>query len=161
MNILFFLLFLILGFPLMGNAGPGLCRATATPPSWSEGKDVPCSENLQGETRTTNTSLDNTNAITRTSEVYEWETVAASQIDQVLGSTGAVNDVIARIVCTVNTSATSTVSIKTGSGSSVPIIPANTAIGVYPIFLGLVANDVGWKVTTAAGVTCIGMGYFQ
>lgn len=155
------LFLMMLGFPVMGNAGPGLCRANATSPTYAEGKDVACSVDLSGKTRTTSDAIDTTDALMRTSEVYEWETVAASATDQVLGSTGALNDIFARLVCTVNTAATSTVSYKTGSGSAIPAIPANTPIGVYTILLGLVANDVGWKVTTAAGVTCIAMGYFQ
>lgn len=96
---------------------------------------------------------------------YEYETVAVSQTDQVMGTSGAVGDYLDRIVCTVATAATGTVSIKDGAaGSSIPLLAANTPIGVYAIPLGLKAATVanpGWRVTTGAGVTCIAVGRFR
>ncbi len=90
----------------------------------------------------------------------DFETVAAGQTDQVLGATGAAGDWLARIIATVATAATSTVSIKDGSGSSIPILAANTPIGVYSIPIGLISANGAWSVTTGAGVTVIASGQF-
>lgn len=45
----------LLSFLITGNvyAGPGLCRVTTAPPSLITGKDVPCSMDLNGNTRVT------------------------------------------------------------------------------------------------------------
>ena len=56
---------------------------------------------------------------------YPYETVAASQTAQVLGGTGAVGDYLHRLVVTVNTAATGTVSVLDGS-TAVMAVPANT-----------------------------------
>lgn len=93
----------------------------------------------------------------------DYEDVAAGQTDQILGPTGRLGDVLERLVICVNTAATSAVSIKDGNGSAIPITAANTPIGVYSVPIGAVAKNPttpGWKVTTAAGVTAIGIGRF-
>lgn len=93
-----------------------------------------------------------------------YETVAASQSDQVIGATGAIGDLLERLVVTVATAATGTVSIKDGSGgSSIPITAANTPIGVYTVELGMKASTAangGWRVTTGAGATVVAVGRF-
>lgn len=94
----------------------------------------------------------------------DYETVAASQTDQVLGPTGKAGDILQLLVITVNTAATSAVSIKDGAGgAAIPIVPANTPIGVYSIWIGARAvtqASGGWRVTTAAGVTVMAVGKF-
>lgn len=90
----------------------------------------------------------------------QYETVAASQADQALGATGAKNDHLARLIVTVATSATSTVSLKDGSGGAIPIVAANTPIGVYVIEMGVDSVDGAWKVTTGAGATVLAVGDF-
>ena len=93
----------------------------------------------------------------------DYEEVAASQADQVLGATGAQGDILERVVMTVTTALTSAVSIKDGNGSAIPLLAANTPIGVYNAEIGARAkNSVtpGWKITTAAGVSAVGIGKF-
>lgn len=92
----------------------------------------------------------------------QYETVAASQTDQAIGATGAFGDHLARLVVTVGTSATSTVSIKDGTGgSSIPIVPANTPVGVVVVELGIDSLAAGgWLVTTGAGATVVAIGDF-
>lgn len=93
----------------------------------------------------------------------DYEAVAASQTDQILGPVGAVGNQLAALVCTVATAATSTVSIKDGNGSAIPILAANTPIGVYTVLVGaLCVNPTtpGWKVTTGAGVSVLAVGRF-
>jgi hypothetical protein len=91
---------------------------------------------------------------------YQYETVAASQTAQVLGGTGAVGDYLHRIVVTVNTALTGTVTILDGS-TSIAVVPANTTIGVYSIELNMVSASGAWKVTTGAGASVIGVGIFS
>lgn len=90
-----------------------------------------------------------------------YETVAASQTDQVLGVTGAAGDLLKRLVITVATAATGTVSLKEGSGSAIPITAANTPIGVYVVDLDVRSNTGAWSVTTGAGATVVAVGEFR
>ncbi len=93
----------------------------------------------------------------------DYEAVAAGQTDQILGGTGKVGDVLERVIVTVGTAATGTCSIKDGNGADMPLTPANTAIGVYSVPVGAVCKNAttpGWKVTTGAGATAIGVGRF-
>jgi len=95
----------------------------------------------------------------------EYETVAASQTDQVLGATGAVGDYLAGLLITPTTTGAGSVSIKDGNGSSIPIFNTGTLSNLVPFFvpLGMVAvnaTTAGWKVTTGANVTVIGIGNF-
>jgi len=89
-----------------------------------------------------------------------YETVAASQTAQVLGSSGAVGDTIIRLIVTVNTAATSTVSII-DNATSIAIMPAVTPVGVYVIDLGVQSVSGAWKVTTGAGATVLAVGNFS
>lgn len=90
----------------------------------------------------------------------EYETVAASQTNQVLGGTGAKGDFISRAIITVVTAATSTVTLTDGT-TGIVIMAANTAIGCYSIELGMRAATGPWKITTGAGVTVIAVGQFS
>lgn len=94
----------------------------------------------------------------------KYETVAASQSAQVLGATGAVGDVLERLICVVATTATSQVQITDGNGSAITVLPnAVAAVGTYVIECDMVAvnpTTPGWKVTTGAGVSVIAVGAF-
>ncbi len=90
----------------------------------------------------------------------DYETVAASQTAQVLGTTGSVGDYLGRLVITVSTAATSTVSIL-DNATSIPIMAANTAIGTYVVEIGARSVSGAWKVTTGAGVTVLAIGKFS
>lgn len=88
--------------------------------------------------------------------------VAASQTDSKLG-TGTVGNYLKRLIITVATSATGTVSIKDGNGSAIPITAANTPIGVYVVDIDarcVAATTPGWYVTTGAGATVMAIGRF-
>lgn len=89
-----------------------------------------------------------------------YETVAASQTAQVLGGSGAVGDTIVRLIITVNTALTSTVTIIDGS-TSIAIMPAATVVGIYSIDLGVQSVSGPWKVTTGAGATVVAVGNFS
>lgn len=89
-----------------------------------------------------------------------YETVAASQTAQVLGQSGAVGDTIIRLIITVNTALTSTVTIL-DNATSIAIMPATTPVGVYSIDLGVQSVSGPWKVTTGAGATVVAVGNFS
>jgi len=95
----------------------------------------------------------------------DYETVAASQTDQILGPVGAVGNVLARLICTVTTALTAAVSIKDGDGAAIPILPNSPGggVGVYVVEVDALAKNPttpGWKVTTGAGVSVLAVGRF-
>ena len=93
---------------------------------------------------------------------FEYETVAVSQTDQVLGGTGAVGDRLERLIINVITVATATVSIKDGSGSSIVLLTGAATVvpGVYTVNLEIYSVTGAWSVTTGAGATVLAIGRF-
>ena len=91
-----------------------------------------------------------------------YETVAASQTDQVLGDAGAAGDYLKTLIVIVATSgANGTCSIKDGGGSSISIVPASAAVGTHVFRLGMKSKDGPWKVTTGSAATAIAIGDFS
>ena len=94
----------------------------------------------------------------------EYETVAASQTDQVMGATGATGDYLSGILIIPGTTSPGAVSIKDGSGSSISIFAggASSVSNLVPFFvpLGIKSTSGAWKVTTGSNVTAIGIGNF-
>jgi hypothetical protein len=93
----------------------------------------------------------------------DWETVASSQTTQVLGTTGATGDILDRLIVVVATAATAQVQIRDGaSGSDITVFPNSPGggIGTYSVPLGMQSFAGGWRVTTGAGVSVIGVGLF-
>ena len=88
-----------------------------------------------------------------------YEHVALSQTGQVLGTTGAVGDYLHRLVITVGTAATSTVSVLDGATSHA-LVRANTPIGVYSIEMNTFSRNGAWSITTGAGAEVIAVGNF-
>lgn len=89
-----------------------------------------------------------------------YEAVAASQTGQTIGSSGKAGDLLERLIVSVATSATGTVSIKDGAGDAIVITAANTPIGVYSVEIGARSTGGAWSVTTGAGATVIAIGRF-
>jgi len=94
---------------------------------------------------------------------YQYENVAASQTNQVLGGAGAAGDYLHRLVCVVSTAATSQVQIKDGSGAAFTIFPNSPGdgIGTFNIELNMASSSGAWQVTTAAGVAVTAVGVFS
>src|SRR5947209_623692 len=67
----------------------------------------------------------------------KYETIAASQSDQVLGGAGAVGDVLATLVIVPATTGAGTVSIKDGSGSGINVFVTGTLADLRPIVIPL------------------------
>lgn len=91
-----------------------------------------------------------------------YETVAASQTDQVLGANGGAGDWLDQLVCTVGTAATAQVQIQDGSGTAYTVLPNSPGggIGVYVIPIRAASVLGAWSVTTGAGVTVFATGRF-
>ena len=93
---------------------------------------------------------------------YQYETVAASQTGQVLGTTGAVGDYLHRLIISNVTAATASVTILDGSTSIVIQTGAATVpLGIFSIALNMASASGAWSVTTGAGATVIGGGIFS
>jgi hypothetical protein len=93
-----------------------------------------------------------------------YETVAASQTDQVMGSTGATGDLLAGVLVTPATLGPGAVSIKDGSGAAIIIFTggASSVSNLVPFFIPFGGSSVtgAWKITTGANVSAIGVGRF-
>ena len=92
---------------------------------------------------------------------YWYETIAASQTAQVLGGTGAKGDYIHRLIISVVTAASATVTLIDGSTSIVILTGGATVVpGIYSVELNMAAATGPWKITTGSGVSVIAVGIF-
>jgi len=89
----------------------------------------------------------------KTSQVFDYEHVAASQTAQVLGGTGAAGDFLHAIAIEASTGTI----IVLDNATTVLTIPAS-AVGVWT--LNLKSSSGAWKITTAAGTSCTAIGRF-
>ena len=93
-----------------------------------------------------------------------YETIAASQTDQVMGGAGAAGDYFSGVLIVPGTTSPGAVSIKDGSGSTITIFTGGTSsvASLVPFFvpIGASSGSGGWKVTTGANVSAIGVGKF-
>jgi hypothetical protein len=91
----------------------------------------------------------------------KYETVAASQTDQVLGATGAAGDYLSHIVIQPATTGAGTVTVKDGT-TVIFTFTAGTLADLSPktVPFGLFSVNGAWKVTTGANVAVIGCGNF-
>lgn len=136
---------------LGGATGPGTAAAATRVTYASDGATVPVAD---------------AGLLTVLSDAYE--TVAASQTAQILGATGAVGDFLSGVLIVPGTTAAGAVSIVDGNGSAISIFAGGgtTALTtLIPFFVPIGAKCVnattpGWKVTTGANVTAIGVGNF-
>jgi hypothetical protein len=96
-------------------------------------------------------------------EGKQYETVAAGQTAQVLGTVGAVGDVLDRIVIIPATTAAGNISIL-DNATSISVFVAGTLADLSPItidFGGIKSASGAWKVTTGANVSVIAVGRFS
>ena len=97
----------------------------------------------------------------------DYETVAASQSEQPMGAAGAVGDYLAGVLIVPATTSPGAVSVKDGNGSAITIIAggAGSVATLHPFFVPIGARCVaattpGWKITTGANVSAVGVGAF-
>jgi hypothetical protein len=94
-----------------------------------------------------------------------YETVAAGQTAQVLGTNGATGDFIAGILLIPAVAAAGVVTLLDGS-TSIPLFVGGgtTALNnLFPVYvpLNLFSVNGPWKITTGANISCIAMGSFS
>jgi hypothetical protein len=91
----------------------------------------------------------------------QYETVAASQTAQVLGTTGKIGDCISRLIITPATATPGVVTLL-DNATSIQIYVGGTTQPLIPITveLGMRSVSGAWKVTTGANVTVIAVGRF-
>lgn len=96
--------------------------------------------------------------------IGDYKTVAASQTALVLGTTGAVGDVLQRLVIVPASVNAGAVSITDGGGSAITVFAGGTAsissLAPISVSLGLRSASGAWKVTTGASVSAIAIGNF-
>lgn len=93
---------------------------------------------------------------------FDYEAVAVSQTGQILGTKGASGDLLQRLVISVITVATASVTIIDGSTSTVILTgAAGLVAGVYTVELGIVSTTGAWSITTGAGATVVAVGLFS
>src|SRR3990167_2155662 len=92
----------------------------------------------------------------------DYQAEAASQTDKVLGTTGAIGDLLQRLVISVATAASGTETIQGGADTATLIMPNSPGggVGVYMVELGIASRTGAWSVTTGAGSTVLAAGLF-
>lgn len=101
----------------------------------------------------------------------DYETVAASQTDQILGPTGKVGDILSSITIIPATTSPGAVQIQDGGGTEITVFAggASSVVDLSPIVVFFGPNGIrcvntstpGWKVTTGANVSVIANGRFR
>jgi hypothetical protein len=94
-----------------------------------------------------------------------YETVAAGQTAQVLGTAGAKGDFIAGILVIPATVAGGVVTLIDGA-TSIPVYvggatTALTTVAPFYIPLNIFSASGAWSITTGANISCIAMGSFS
>jgi hypothetical protein len=95
----------------------------------------------------------------------QYQTVAASQTDAVLGPTGAKGDYLKSIWVVPTNTSPGAISIKDGSGSSITLFAGGTGSisNLVPFQIawdGAQSASGAWKVTTGANLSVIAFGAF-
>lgn len=92
----------------------------------------------------------------------QYETVAASQSDQILGDLGLVGDYLSHIVIQPTTTAAGTCTVKDGS-TVIFTFTAGTLGDLKPLVVPFnVCSKLGvWKITTGANVAITAFGDFK
>lgn len=108
--------------------------------------------------------IDDTTAAAVYGRSAEYETVAASQTDQVMGTTGAAANTIEGILVIPATTSPGPISIKDGAGSALTVFTggASSVSNLVPFWIPLnnIQCTTNWKVTTGTNVSCYVFGDF-
>ena len=96
---------------------------------------------------------------------YDYETVAASQTAQVLGSAGATGDWLQRVIITPAVVACGVVTIIDGSTNVIAFVGGGTTalddVKPFTVEIGAKSVSGAWKVTTGANVSVMAVGDFS
>lgn len=98
-------------------------------------------------------------------ELYEYETVAASQTDQPIGGTGDSGDILAGLLVVPASTSPGAISIKdSASGAAITVFTGGSSsvgdLRPFAVPLGMKSQAGKWLVTTGANVSCIAIGNF-
>jgi hypothetical protein len=97
-------------------------------------------------------------------EMNDYETVAASQTDQVIGTTGAVDDHLAGIIIVPAVVACGLVTVKDSTTVVFTFVGGGTTAlqDCKPFYvpIGLKSKNGAWKITTGANVSVVACGNF-
>lgn len=133
-------------------------KYNATPPTVADGQWTDLQLDANGSLKVSATDSQLADLV-----AGNYETVAASQTDQVLGATGAAGDYLAGLLVIPATTSPGAISIEdddtnftvfTGGAASVSnLVP-------FYIPLGIVSVNGAWEVTTGANVSVVAIGNF-
>lgn len=90
----------------------------------------------------------------------KYETVAASQSDQVMGPVGATGDFLEALIVMPSATTNSSVTVKDGS-TTVAVIPVSGATQTYYVPFRSYSVGGAWKITTGSSVTVVAVGAFS
>lgn len=112
-----------------------------------------------GGSRTLRVAVD-----TSQTEGSSYETVAASQTNQVMGPTGAAGDYLSHVIVSPGTAGCGVVTIL-DNATTIAAFPGGGTTALsnlipFIIPIGITSTSGAWKITTGANVTCTGVGRF-
>lgn len=112
-----------------------------------------------GGTRTLRVAVDSSQT-----DGAEYETVAASQTNQVMGATGAAGDFLSHVIVSPGTAGCGVVTILDNATTIVAFAGGGTTAlsNLIPFIIpvGITSTSGAWKITTGANVTCVAVGNF-
>lgn len=95
----------------------------------------------------------------------DYETVAASQTDQVCGASGATGDYLGGVLVVPASTSPGNVLIQDGSNTAITVFAggASSVSNLVPFFvpIGAVSAAGAWSITTGSNVSAIAVGKFS
>lgn len=93
----------------------------------------------------------------------DYELVAASQTDQVLGPVGGKGDILERCIIVPETTAAGTVAIQDGTDTAINIFVSGTLSDLSTIVvpIGARSSNGAWQITTGTNVHVVCIGRFK
>lgn len=89
----------------------------------------------------------------------EYEAVAASATDQVLGATGGVGDFLSHLIIAPTSGTPGTIVLKDGTTTILTLTPPASSQPFTQV-IGVNSATGAWKVTTGSAVTVLAVGNF-
>jgi hypothetical protein len=97
----------------------------------------------------------------RNRTAWQYETVAASQTNQLLGVNGAVGDLLHAVHCVFTGAPGSAVTLKDGSNAAFNLIAITAGADTKTVMLDLASTSGAWQLSTGTNTTCVGIGKFS
>lgn len=141
---------------------------TATSPTVTDGLSAPIAidnkRNVMVSQQVGGAAISNSNPYptTQIPAANTYKTVAASQSAQILGTTGAIGDFIARLVITPASTAPGVVTLLDNATTIMPWLGGTVGADLKPFVIEVNAVSVSgaWKVTTGINVSVVAVGRF-